>query len=499
MTAQTPTPLGLALSYLRSAAGWTQVGLARSLGLSKETISQYERGAKHLTRERLDFLVEPLGHPPEAVDVFLFAHDLIFSESHEEAPSPVPLSPAERRTIDRAAMAAGWTAGRIAAESVRAELTRRRRQEKTEAAKQEAEEHLRRLMALTPEERRGLVEAFPDYWSWALAERACAASLRKAAHRVEEALELANLSLAIAERVPGADGWRSRLKGYCWAHVANARRVANDLSGSDEGFARAWDRWRAGAGSDSELLAEWRLFSLEASLRRAQRHFPEALHLLDQARTACGDHPTVAGRILLKKEHVLEQMGDIPNALLALAEAAPFVEASGDLRQLFALRFNMTDDLCHLERFSEAAELLPRVRELALQQDNELDLLRLVWLSAKVAAGQGRMEEGIAGLEQVSRDFIDREMPYDAALSSLDLSVLWLKAGRTAEVRELAVSMGRIFVAKRIDREALSALQLFCDAAQQESATVDLARRVIGEIEKVRRSAPSRSKGRDRG
>ena len=50
----------------------------------------------------------------------------------------------------------------------------------------------------------------------------------------------------------------------------------------------------------------------------------------------------------------------------------------------------MAVDLCHLERYAEAAALLPRVRELAIEQANELDLLRLVWLEARIDAGQGR-------------------------------------------------------------------------------------------------------------
>jgi tetratricopeptide (TPR) repeat protein len=320
--------------------------------------------------------------------------------------------------------------------------------------------------------------------------------VKKAAHKPGEALELAELALSIAERVPGEE---KRLRGYCWGHIANARRVANDLAGSDEAFARAWGLWQAGAGSDPELLAEWRLYDLEASLRRAERRFSEALELLDRARAAAGDDPLATGRILLKKEHVFEQMGDIPNGLAALTEAAPFVEASGDARQLFAFRFKSANHLYHLERYAEAAKLLPQVRELAVQQGNELDLLRVVWLSARVVAGQGRPEEAIPDLEQVSRDFMDRELPYDAALSSLDLSVLWLTAGRTAEVRELAIAMCRIFKANGIDREALVALKLFCDAARQESATVELARQVIAEIERVRNPASPPDKGRDRG
>ena len=128
-------------------------------------------------------------------------------------------------------------------------------------------------------------------------------------------------------------------------------------------------------------------------------------------------------RILLQKETVLDLMGDIEGALAVLAEAAPLVEAAGNRHLLFSLRFNMAVDLCHLERYAEAAALLPRVRELAIEQANELDLLRLVWLEARIDAGQGRARAAQAGLEQVRRKFADLEMPYDAALASLDLAV----------------------------------------------------------------------------
>jgi hypothetical protein len=151
----------------------------------------------------------------------------------------------------------------------------------------------------------------------------------------------------------------------------------------------------------------------------------------------------------------------------------------------------MADDLCHLELYEQVASLLPHVREMAVEQANELDLIRTVWLQAKVDAGQGREEEAIAGLEQVRGAFTARELPYDAALSSLDLAVLWLKAGRTAEVQNLALALGWIFKTKGIHREALAALQLFCEAAKLKAATVELARRVIIEIKTVRRSTPS--------
>ncbi|HEX9941440.1 MAG TPA: hypothetical protein VGG03_05445 [Thermoanaerobaculia bacterium] len=311
-------------------------------------------------------------------------------------------------------------------------------------------------------------------------------SVRAAAHSASEALDLAEFALSIAERVPGEESLRCQ--GYCWAHVANARRVATDFYGADAAFAQAWELWRAGIETDPALFPEWRLLDLEASLRREQHRFPEALALLDQARTACGGQPLALARVLLKKEHVFDAMGDTQAALAALAEAAPFVEASGDRHLLFSLRFNMADDLCHLERYEEAAGLLGEVRALASEQAPALlNLTRVSWLAARIDAGLGRTKQAVAGLERVRWDFLNQELPYEAALASLDLAVLRLEGGRTASVRKLAAEMEAVFRAKKIDREALAALTLFCEAAKREVATVELARRVRTDMEKLRR------------
>ena len=140
-------------------------------------------------------------------------------------------------------------------------------------------------------------------------------------------------------------------------------------------------------------------------------------------------------------------------------------------------------------RFEEAANLLPEIGELALQQGARMDGLRVAWLGARVAAGQGRREVAIAGLEWVGKRFTELKLPYEGALSSLELAMLRLNEGRTAEVRALAVAMAWIFKAKGIRREALAALQLFREAAKRDAATLELARRAVDEIEALRRSA----------
>jgi tetratricopeptide (TPR) repeat protein len=482
-----PSLEGLTLLYLRSMRRWSQKELATHLGWADpKQISRYETGENPLRREQLDVCVAALGYPQEAVEALLFFGGLIRPEAPEEPASPVALTPEERGGLDRAALAAAW----MVVDDLREEMGWEKRKQKAEAARREAGKLWERMKAATRLERRDLVTALSEFRSWALAERVCEASVRAAAHKPEEALDLANLALFIAGRVPGGEIWRSRVKGFCWAHIGNARRVTSNFVGADEAFVKARDLWQAGISSNSELLLEWRLLDLEASLRRDERRFEEAMELLDRAIATRGISKAARGQILLNKEFIFDQMGDVQGALAALVQATPFVEVSGNARLLFALHFKIANNLCQLGLCGEALKRLPRVRDLAEQQSNELDLIRVFWLEARVAAKQGRTEEAVIGLEQIRRDFTARGIPYDAALASLDLAVLCLEAGRTAEVRDLACALTWIFKSQGVAREALAALNLFRDAAQRETATVELVQRVISDLEKTRVSAP---------
>ncbi len=299
---------------------------------------------------------------------------------------------------------------------------------------------------------RTLVRTFPEYRRWALAVTVCHESERAAAHSAKEALELARFALFIAEQFQGDERFGAALQAYCWIYIANARRVGNDFDGADADFARAAELQNAGADPDG-LLPAWRMLDREAPLRRAQHRFEEALTLLDHALALCGDDPLAKARIFLNKEHVVEQAGNLPAALAALEEAIPWVQASQDAYLLFSLSFKRVNHLVHPGHYAEAARLLPAVRELIEQQRNKLSLARLVWLEAKTMAGLGQKQEAMERLQQVQGTFTAEDLPYDAALSGLDLAVLWLEAGRTKEVRQLANAMQWIFRHQRIERE----------------------------------------------
>ena len=267
-----------------------------------------------------------MGFSREAVDALLFIHSLVVSPPPRASRFPIRLTPEGLARVDRTVIADAWTR----AASLRAGLLKDTARWQAEAERREAGELWARLRKLPRAVRREVLEDAPELQTWALVPRLCEESRRAAAHDPQEALHLADLALATARRVAqGDEEWGSALLGYAWAFRGNAFRVAGDLVKAGEAFARARQFWKAGAGVGDALLPEWRIDSLEASLRREERRFPEALELLARAeRGARGDSSALAS-VLLMKGVVCEYMDNYQGALAALAQAAPHAKMAG--------------------------------------------------------------------------------------------------------------------------------------------------------------------------
>ena len=130
--------------------------------------------------------------------------------------------------------------------------------------------------------------------------------------------------------------------------------------------------------------------------------------------------------------------------------------------------------------------MLPHVASLCRRLGNPLDLLRLLWPEARIAASLGETRTAVEIFQRLRREFAHRGIAYDAALVTLELTALYAQEGRTAEVRRLSVEMVRIFRAQKVPREALAALLFFQKAAEHERVTATLAREVAAFLEQAR-------------
>jgi len=476
-----PGEFGRALRFERLVRGLTQRQLGESAGVSQSQISLCEEGRRTPTRRTRERLATGLG--------------LSLARLERRPPIPPSVVPGHPPPSGSPEEAATLTAeiARAVAEAVAVALGDLLLEvlppeEPSEPAASElvkAPDRWARLIAHEPEDRQLLVEGTEEYRSWALCVHGCEESARAAADKPALALEWAKLALFIAERALGGERWRQRLAGFAWAFVGNARRVGNDLKGAERSFAQSRALWEAGAAADPGVLDASRLLDLEASLCRAQGRLPEAVELLDQA-LAASLSPGRAAHILLKQAKTYEHMGYYARAVEALERAAPRIDPEREPRQVWLHRQSLAVNLCYLQRHAEAAPLAAEARELAVALRNDLDLLRSCWLDARVSAGLGRRGEAIAALRGVRTEFAARELPYDAALASLDLVILLLEENENAEVRALAGEMVATFQRLKVHREALAAARIFQQAVQQEAATAELGRRLLRFLERAR-------------
>jgi tetratricopeptide (TPR) repeat protein len=343
----------------------------------------------------------------------------------------------------------------------------------------EAEALWRRLKNLSEEVRLAVVRVAEEYQTWALCERICEESEHEASRDVESAAGLARLAQEIAERVPGPEGWRDRVQGFAAGYSANVLRVSGNLKPADAALEGAQRLWRAGSDPDS-VLDPGRLLDLEASLRRDQRRFDDALEALEEA-ISIGRSPA---RVLIKKGFTLEVIGDYGRAVETLLQAAPLVERLGDPRLLYMLRFNLAVNFTHTGRYDEAAELLEQVRELAAGRGDENEMIRIGWLEGRIAAGLGRQEDALKLLQRARREFSYRNMVTDASLALLEEALLLLSDGKS--VGKLAKELAWLLDSKGVHREALAALKLFQEEAEQETATAEMTRRLLAFLHRAR-------------
>ncbi|HYU33457.1 MAG TPA: helix-turn-helix transcriptional regulator [Thermoanaerobaculia bacterium] len=437
--------------------------LAGRAGVDESSVRRWANGKQKLRRAQLEKLAEAARLSMTFIDAVVLpqiaavrlgraTEEEVFRELSEAA-----------RALEGSLAGVGRTAVVELVTFLEAESS-----EERESAKEQCE----RLKTREAEDLWYLVEARPEFQTRELALLLACESEEAASDDAGRALLLARVAQRVAQLAGGG-----AIEGVTLAFMVNAYRVGNQMEEAETTFERAVDRWQAGEETERATLPGWRLLDLEGSLRRDQRRFPEALERLADAEAAAP--PESIPRILVKRAVTLEHMGNAEGAIAVLQAAAVRADGQQEPRLLLKIYFNLGANLCHLDRYGDAEELLPRIAELAAGSRKELDEIRIGWLRARIAGGLGRVAEARVGFDRVRGEFERRGMGYDYALASLERAELDLREGRTAEVKSLAEEMRWIFSSKKIHREALAALALFRRAAEREQATAELAGRLV--------------------
>jgi hypothetical protein len=196
------------------------------------------------------------------------------------------------------------------------------------------------------------------------------------------------------------------------------------------------------------------------------------------------------------RAHTLAELGDHQGAIAALRRAEKQVDAESEPRMAMIVRQQLAWNLGSLGHAAEGEKLLAEIRALAARLGNRPDLLHVRWLEGFLAEKRGRCPDAVAAYEEVREGFAGLQMPYDAALATMNLATLYAaEGGRTADVKALAARAAPIFEAEELHAEARKALALFRQAAAEERVTVELVRKLAEYLARARFNPAARFDG----
>jgi tetratricopeptide (TPR) repeat protein len=343
-------------------------------------------------------------------------------------------------------------------------------------------------LAACPDARRQrFLHENPRLWSWALLERLLEESRDGSVQSPTYGEAMAFLALEMTSLLDadlyGADELED-MQARAWGYIGNARRVRSDLQGAEEAFAEAYQHLLDGTRDPMERA---KLLDLKASLLRDKRRFDDALRLIRRAVSiflAAGERHR-AGRALLNLATIHHDTGNPEVSIPVLYQALELIDPEREPRLLLSARHNLIGYLVEASRFMEAHTLFVQTRPLYRKFDDPWTQNRYRWIQGMIARGLEQPKEAEAFFLAAREGFVAEGIPYDTALVSLELAMLYVEQGRMAELKRIAAEMVVIFSSRQIHREALAAIAFFRQAVQTEKASLDLLRQVASFLEKA--------------
>lgn len=365
-----------------------------------------------------------------------------------------------------------------------------------EGVRDVAEEELATLMELPHHERRmAVAQTTAGLRNPFLVSRLIEESRKALPNEPHGALDLAELALDVAVRVDyrayGAS-FTYDLVAQALAHKGNTLRVLGDLSRADQALRGALSIFDEDKADDHLTRAE--IYGYLASLRRDERRFDEAeLYLRDAIATNREvDQSRGVARLLVKGSLIAQERGDLDLALARVREALDLIDPGDDPRLYYYARYDEALFLCERGEYAAAQELLAEHRA-GIEGLGERSMDRwLRWLDARIAHGLGDRTAAEVGYSEVREAYVAAGLPYDAAVVSLDLALLFAENREHGKVKRLASLMLPVFQAREIHRDAFAALMLFHDAANAHKATVAMIRGLTGHLRSMQRDPERR-------
>lgn len=364
-----------------------------------------------------------------------------------------------------------------------ADLEREMHRERAVAAEQ-----LREFLRHPPARQWTLLRNSVRFDSWSFCEMLLDVGFETIYDDPHRALDISRMGVTIADRLPVA-GYGERLvedlRARAWGRTANALRATSDLAGAEQALANAARHLKLGSG---EPLEEAEHLYFRASLRRAERRLDEALRAIHRSRRIYRmvGNRHLEGRSLMCESLIRDLRGEVEESIDCCRKARTLVEPERDRRLAIAAHHNLVWQLMVAGRSEEALRELADLRPAYFETNDQIPLLKLRWMEARLAKDLGRPEESERAFREAHDGFVAARIPYEAASVALDLAVLLAEQGRRQELKLLAAELIAVFRSLGVAREAFAALSIFERFAQEDAVTLSLLARLSQYFAQVR-------------
>jgi tetratricopeptide (TPR) repeat protein len=358
-----------------------------------------------------------------------------------------------------------------------------------EVAERKAEEVLRAARL------SGAPDLGAEAASWGFCETLVEKSLALRFTDAKGMLHLANLARLAADRLdPQQYGEERRvdMQARTWGELANAYRVNDDFAQAEAAMACALDL-RSRGTADPLLYA--RIAELNAALLCEKRQFREAFRMLDLSYAIRRRHSGArgVGWVLILRGLYTGYAGRPEEGLQLLVRGLSLIDRERDPQLVFQALHNILLLRVELGDYEQARRQLQRMRPLYAARAVGTELMKLHWIEGQIAAGLGDLVTAEATYQQIRQEFEDLGLGYEAALASLDLAGVWLRQGRTSEVRRTVAELAAVFRTLGVEREALSALHMLQDSLERDQATLEILRLVSGILRRLQNEPATRA------
>jgi tetratricopeptide (TPR) repeat protein len=326
-----------------------------------------------------------------------------------------------------------------------------------------------------------LIDAEPRLHTGGLYDTILEAARQTAAIKPEQAIEIADLALAVAmsldEEIYG-ENLIADFKSGALAVRGNCKRIAEDFEGAQADLETAWELLEQGTG---DVLERAGVLSLRGSWNIDLGFYKEAEELLEKAINIYkqAEDDSMAGRTMVKQAEAIGYH-DPERAIPLLEEASGYINSIKEPMIELCMRHALAWCLNDTGQTQEALGVLEDSRGLYRKFRNRAIQFRLHWLEGRINRSLGNLREAEEIFERTATNFLERGLPQEYLLCSVDLAEVVYTQGDRTRTLQICDSLYRSLESWHMHTEGLAVFLLFTTALREDTiqatAFEDLAR-----------------------